>query len=136
MVVDDGEGATKRVRIEVAGAASAAAARRVARSIAESQLVKTAFYGGDPNWGRIIAAAGYAGVPLRAERVSVRIGGIAVLRRGEPATPAAVRRAAAVMRKHAFSVAVDLGERGAETAVITASDLTPAYVRFNSAYST
>jgi glutamate N-acetyltransferase / amino-acid N-acetyltransferase len=54
-------GVAKRVRIEMAGAASAAAARQVARSIAESELVKTALYGGDPNWGRIVAAAGYAG---------------------------------------------------------------------------
>jgi glutamate N-acetyltransferase/amino-acid N-acetyltransferase len=136
MVVDDGEGATKRVRIEVTGAPSITTARRVARSIAESQLVKTALYGGDPNWGRIVASAGYAGVPLRPERVSVRIGGVTVLRRGEPGVPSALRRAAAVMRKHVFEMVVDLGVRGRGVAAITTSDLTPAYVRFNSAYST
>ncbi len=135
MVVADGEGATKRVRIEARGAATPAAARRVARSIAGSQLVKTALYGGDPNWGRIVCAAGYAGVPLRPERLGVRIGGVEVLRRGEPAAPHVVRRAAAAMRRDAFTVTVDLGA-GAGTATITTSDLTPAYVRFNSAYST
>jgi glutamate N-acetyltransferase/amino-acid N-acetyltransferase len=136
MVVMDGEGATKRVRIEVHGAASDAAARRIARSVAESQLVKTALYGGDPNWGRIICAAGYAGVPLRPERVSVRIGDVPVLQRGEPGSPSRVRSAAAVMRRRAFTIGIDLGERRRGTAVVTTSDLTPAYVRFNSAYST
>jgi glutamate N-acetyltransferase/amino-acid N-acetyltransferase len=136
MVVMDGEGATKRVRIDVRGAASDAAARRVARSVAESQLVKTALYGGDPNWGRIICAAGYAGVPLRPERVSVRIGDVPVLQRGEPGSPSRVRSAAAVMRRRAFTIGIDLGEQRRGTAVVTTSDLTPAYVRFNSAYST
>ncbi|MBI3767901.1 MAG: bifunctional glutamate N-acetyltransferase/amino-acid acetyltransferase ArgJ [Deltaproteobacteria bacterium] len=135
MVVADGEGATKRVRVEVHGAATPAAARRVARSIAGSQLVKTAFYGADPNWGRIVCAAGYAGVLLRPERLGVRISGVEVLRRGEPAAPHVVRRAAAAMRRDTFTVAVDLGA-GAGAATITTSDLTPAYVRFNSAYST
>jgi glutamate N-acetyltransferase / amino-acid N-acetyltransferase len=136
MVVADGEGASKRVRIEVRGAMTVAGARRVARNVAQSSLVKTALYGGDPNWGRIVCAAGYAGVPFDPERVSVRIGDALVLRRGEPAPADVVRRAAARMRRNAFSVVVDLGGRGAGTAIITTSDLTPAYVRFNSAYST
>ena len=135
MVVADGEGATKCVRIEVSGAATAAAARRVARSIATSQLVKTALYGGDPNWGRIVCAAGYAGVALVPERLRVAIGTVPVLQRGEPAADALVRRAAAAMRRPSFSVRVDLGG-GPATATVTTSDLTPAYVRFNSAYST
>jgi len=135
MVVADGEGATKCVRIEVTGAATVAAARRVARSVAESQLVKTALYGGDPNWGRIVCAAGYAGVALVPERLRVAIAGIPVLRRGEPAPDAAVRRAAGAMRRVSFTVSIDLGS-GRATATVTTSDLTPAYVRFNSAYST
>jgi glutamate N-acetyltransferase/amino-acid N-acetyltransferase len=136
MVVADGEGASKRVRIEVRGARSEAGARRIARSIAQSSLVKTALYGGDPNWGRIVCAAGYAGVPLDPARMSVRIGGIAVLRRGEPAPDAVTRRAARLMRGDAFTIAVDVAAGGSRSAAITASDLTPAYVRFNSAYST
>jgi glutamate N-acetyltransferase/amino-acid N-acetyltransferase len=136
MVVADGEGATKRVRITVRGARGDAAARRVARAVAESQLVKTALFGADPNWGRIACAAGYAGVALRPECLSVRIGGVPVLRRGEAAGPAAVRRAAAVMHKPAFTVAIDLGVGGRGAATVTTSDLSLAYVRFNSAYST
>jgi glutamate N-acetyltransferase/amino-acid N-acetyltransferase len=135
MVVADGEGATKCVRIEVRGAATVAAARRVGRSIAQSQLVKTALYGGDPNWGRIVCAAGYAGVALEPQRLRVAIGGVPVLQRGEPARDALVRRAAAAMCRTSFTVSVDLGG-GRATATITTSDLTPAYVRFNSAYST
>src|SRR5439155_20207563 len=109
MVVADGEGATKCVRIEVTGAATVAAARRVARTVAESQLVRTALYGGDPNWGRIVCAAGYAGAPLRPERISVTIDDVAVLRRGEPASAAVVKRAAARMRRPSVAIRVDLG---------------------------
>jgi len=136
MVVADGEGASKRVRITVQGATSDVAARRVAQSVARSSLVKTALYGGDPNWGRIVCAAGYAGVAVDPARMGVRIGGVPVLRRGEPAPDALVRRAAAVMRADAFTVIVDVAAGGRGAATVTTSDLTPAYVRFNSAYST
>jgi glutamate N-acetyltransferase/amino-acid N-acetyltransferase len=136
LVVADGEGATKRARITVVGARTTEHARRAARSIAESQLVKTALFGGDPNWGRIACAAGYAGVPLVAERLSVAIGGVSVLTRGVPASPAIVKRAATVMRDAAFPITVDLATGGRGTATVTASDLTPAYVKFNSDYST
>jgi glutamate N-acetyltransferase/amino-acid N-acetyltransferase len=137
MVVADGEGATKRARITVTGAKTVADARAAARSIAESQLVKTALFGGDPNWGRIACAAGYAGVPLWADGLTITIGGIPVLRRGVPASDAVVRRAAAAMRAAAIDITVDLATaQGHGTATVTTSDLTPAYVRFNSAYST
>jgi glutamate N-acetyltransferase/amino-acid N-acetyltransferase len=136
MVVADGEGATKRARITVVGARTADDARRAARAIAGSQLVKTALFGGDPNWGRIACAAGYAGVPLVPERLSVTIGGVTVLARGVPAPAAVVGRAAAIMRDPAFPIMVDLASGGRGTATMTTSDLTPAYVRFNSAYST
>jgi glutamate N-acetyltransferase/amino-acid N-acetyltransferase len=136
MVVADGEGATRRARITVVGARSITDARRAARSIGESQLVKTALFGGDPNWGRIACAAGYAGVPLVAERLSVTIGGHRVLARGVPATAATVRRAATAMRADAVGITVDLATGGRGAATLTASDLTPEYVRFNSDYST
>jgi glutamate N-acetyltransferase/amino-acid N-acetyltransferase len=135
-VVADGEGATKRVRVRVHGARSERAARRVARSIAGSLLVKTALYGGDPNWGRIACAAGYAGVPLALARMSITIAGVPVLRRGTPASERAIRRAAGAMRTPAFTIAVDLGSGRRAEATVTTSDLSPAYVRFNSAYST
>jgi glutamate N-acetyltransferase/amino-acid N-acetyltransferase len=136
MVVADGEGATKRARITVVGARTVDDARRAARSIAESQLVKTAIFGGDPNWGRIACAAGYAGVPLAAERLSVVIGGVKVLSRGTPASVAVVKKAAAAMRGDAFPIMVDLATGGRGSATVTASELTPAYVKFNSDYST
>lgn len=136
MVVADGEGATKRMRITVAGARTVADARRAARAIGESQLVKTALFGGDPNWGRIACAAGYAGVPLDADRLSVTIAGVTVLARGVPASPAVVARAARGMRGDAVDVVVDLVAGGRATASFAASDLTPAYVKFNSDYST
>jgi glutamate N-acetyltransferase/amino-acid N-acetyltransferase len=136
MVVADGEGATKRMRITVVGARTALEARRAARRIGESQLVKTALYGSDPNWGRIACAAGHAGVALDADRLSVAIAGVPVLRRGLPAAPAAVTRAARGMRGDAVDVRVDLATGGRGRATILASDLTPAYVKFNSDYST
>jgi len=136
MVVADGEGATKRARITVVGARTPAQAQRAARSIGESQLVKTALFGGDPNWGRIACAAGYAGVPLVADHLSVTIGGVPVLARGVPATPAVVRRAARLMQADTVAITVDLATGGRGTATLVASDLTPAYVRFNSDYST
>ncbi len=98
--------------------------------------MKTALFGGDPNWGRIACAAGYAGVPLAPDRLSVAVGGIPVLRRGVPAPPAVVRRAAAAMRGDAVAITVDLATGGRGRATLVASDLTPEYVRFNSDYST
>lgn len=136
MVVADGEGATKRARITVVGARSAADAQRAARAIGESQLVKTALFGGDPNWGRIACAAGYAGVPLAADRLSVSIGGNTVLKRGVPAAAGVVARAAKAMRGDAVAITVDLATGGRGASTLVASDLTPAYVRFNSDYST
>jgi glutamate N-acetyltransferase/amino-acid N-acetyltransferase len=135
-VVADGEGATKRVRVRVHGARSEGAARRVARAIAGSLLVKTALYGGDPNWGRIACAAGYSGVPLALARLSIAIANVPVLRRGTPASEASIRRAARAMRASAFTIAVDVGSGGKAEATVTTSDLSPAYARFNSAYST
>ncbi|MBI1865553.1 MAG: bifunctional glutamate N-acetyltransferase/amino-acid acetyltransferase ArgJ, partial [Nitrospirae bacterium] len=90
-IVRDGEGASKFIRVVVTGAASVSAARRVARAVAVSPLVKTAVYGGDPNWGRIAAAAGNAGVAFRPENVSIRVGGVPIVRRGEGLGAAAER---------------------------------------------
>jgi glutamate N-acetyltransferase/amino-acid N-acetyltransferase len=82
MIVKDGEGATKIARIDVRGAGSASDAERVARAIANSPLVKTALAGGDPNWGRIVCAAGYSGAAIDASKVDVRVNGLYLCRRG------------------------------------------------------
>ena len=85
-IAADGEGATKVVRISVKGAATDAAARAIARTIANSPLVKTAMHGNDPNWGRIVSAAGYAGVPFDPDRCVLTLQGVPVFRNGQPVT--------------------------------------------------
>src|SRR5256886_16740093 len=83
-IVADGEGAQRVIEIEVRHAKNEAAARRIAETIATSPLVKTAFAGGDPNWGRIFAAAGRSGVKFDTALVDIQMAGIPVLRRGQP----------------------------------------------------
>ncbi len=109
-IVADGEGAQRVVEIEVRGARSVAAAERVARAVAESPLVKTALAGADPNWGRVLAAAGRAGVALDPARTRIWLAGTLVFARGRPLPfhEQAVRRA---LRRQYVFIALDLGER-------------------------
>src|SRR5207237_5185433 len=92
-IVRGGEGATKLVTIRVAGAASRDEARRAAKAIANSPLVKTAIHGGDPNWGRLIAVAGRAGVAFELSRAAVAIGSTMLFERGRPHDENAPREA-------------------------------------------
>ncbi|MBP2675271.1 MAG: argJ [Deltaproteobacteria bacterium] len=133
MIVRDGEGATRVVRIEVTGARTVAEAERAARAAATSPLVKTAVYGADINWGRVIAAVGRAGITVDPMRVSMRFAGEEVLRRGLRPDPAAERRAVPKIRKEAYAIEVDLG-LGKAGAHLYFSDLTQDYVRINSGY--
>ena len=134
LVVLDGEGTTRLVEILVRGARSATDARRVARVIGDSMLCKTAFHGGDPNWGRFVMAAGNAGVPIDQERVDVTIGGVPVARRGRP-LPGALGKARARMRRREVRIVLDL-HLGRGEGRIVAADLSLAYVRFNAEYTT
>jgi glutamate N-acetyltransferase/amino-acid N-acetyltransferase len=134
MIVADGEGASKLVRVAVRGAGSRQDADRAARAIANSLLVKTALYGADPNWGRIACALGYSGARFRPERTIIRIGGIVVARAGRPTDGAAERRARAVMKGREFTIEVDLGA-GRDRASMLTCDLGVDYVKFNSAYT-
>jgi glutamate N-acetyltransferase/amino-acid N-acetyltransferase len=134
MVIRDGEGATKMVDVEVSGAASDAAAETVARAIACSPLVKTAFAGADPNWGRLVCAIGNAGIDVDFAKLSLDIGDVPVARAGALVSEESLRAARRVMRRDAFAVRVVLGA-GTGMATVVTSDLTEAYVRFNSAYS-
>lgn len=133
-VVADGEGATKLVEVRVDGARTAAHARKVAFAVANSQLVKTAFFGEDPNVGRIMMALGNAGAPVAEEAVDVSLGGVKVVRRGV-AVGAREDAAAKVMQRPSFTVRISLGLGDARASVWT-SDLGHEYVRINSDYRT
>jgi glutamate N-acetyltransferase/amino-acid N-acetyltransferase len=133
LVVLDGEGASRCVEIVVRGAPSGTGAARVARTIATSTLTRAALHGADPNWGRILCAAGYAGVPFDPSRARIWIAGVAVVRGG--VSCGGERAAARAMRRREYRIVVDLGS-GRATGRMLTTDLSPAYVRFNSAYST
>jgi glutamate N-acetyltransferase/amino-acid N-acetyltransferase len=129
----DAEGATKLVEIHVCGAPDEDAAEKVARTVAESQLVKTAFNGGDPNWGRIIAAAGRSGVPFDPAAIDLSIGEVPIVRKGTMVDEDWEYRAAEVMELREFSVLLDL-KAGRADAVILTTDLSAEYVRINADY--
>jgi glutamate N-acetyltransferase/amino-acid N-acetyltransferase len=133
-IVRGGEGATKLVTVVVSGAASPDEARRAAKAIANSPLVKTAIHGGDPNWGRLIAVAGRAGVEFVLERAAVRIGSIVLFDNGRPHDERAAD-AAAYLGGTDLTVAVDLGAGTASSTVWTC-DLSAEYVRINAEYRT
>jgi glutamate N-acetyltransferase/amino-acid N-acetyltransferase len=133
-IVRGGEGATKVITVTVTGAASATEARRAAKAIANSPLVKTAIHGGDPNWGRLIAVAGRAGVEFELARAAVTIGSIVLFKNGRPYDEAAPE-AAAYLKNHEVAVIVDLGAGSASSTVWTC-DLSAEYVRINAEYRT
>jgi len=133
-IVADGEGAQRVIEIEVRHAKSEAAARRIAETIATSPLVKTAFAGGDPNWGRIFAASGRSGVKFDPALVDIKMAGIPVLRRGQPL--AFNERAASnkLLAEH-VPIVVDLHAGDARARYWTC-DFTAEYVRINASYRT
>ena len=133
-VVADGEGTTKLVEVRVDGARSVSEARKVAFTVANSKLVKTAFFGQDPNIGRFMMAIGNAGVPVVEETIDVALGGVKVVRRGL-AVGTRESAAAKVMQRPSFTVRISLGMGDARTSVWT-SDLGHEYVRINSDYRT
>jgi glutamate N-acetyltransferase / amino-acid N-acetyltransferase len=134
-IPSDGEGATHLISIEVTGASNHADADRIARSIANSALVKTAILGGDPNWGRIVSAAGYCGVQFDPVEVSLRINGIELFRAGTPIPFEAKQVSEAIQNKFETQIQLWVGT-GSGSAQHWTSDLTVDYVRFNSEYTT
>ena len=120
--------------IEVRGARSAADAEKVARQIANSPLVKTAFFGCDPNFGRIVMAAGKAGIPLDLERMEVTMAGIRLASRGALHTEA-FAAAAERMKDPEFGLTIDL-KLGKASATIATCDLSYDYVKINADYTT
>ena len=131
----DGEGATKLVTIDVCGAKNPSQADGAARRVANSMLVKTALFGGDPNWGRILQTIGAGRYAINLERSSIRLGGVAVFRRGQSTGPAARRRAEAAQARDEISIEIDLGAGDASARVWTC-DLSYDYVKINAEYTT
>jgi glutamate N-acetyltransferase/amino-acid N-acetyltransferase len=132
-VVRDGEGATKFVEIGVTGAVNDADARRVAMSIANSPLVKTAIAGEDANWGRIVMAVGKSGAEADRDRLSITFGGITVASNGQRAPDYSEEATSAYMKGQALTIGVDLGiGRGKYTA--WTCDLTHRYIDINADY--
>jgi len=134
-IVRGGEGATKLVTVRVTGAASPADAWLAGRTIANSPLVKTAVHGGDPNWGRLIAAAGRSGADFVLEHASVSVGDVEVFANGTPhdeRTPEAER----VMQQAELTITVDLGTGGPHEATMWTCDFSAEYVKINAEYRT
>ncbi|THJ24621.1 MAG: bifunctional glutamate N-acetyltransferase/amino-acid acetyltransferase ArgJ [Nitrospira sp. CG24E] len=129
----DGEGVTKVVKIEVTGAATVAKAQQVAYTIATSNLVKTALFGEDANWGRVMAAIGRAGVPITPSKISVLFGGVPMVQRGVGLGLPAERKIGEVFRQKEFPITVGLGQ-GRHRAHIWTTDLSFDYVRINASY--
>ena len=134
-IVRGGEGATKLVTVRVTGAATPADARLAARTIANSPLVKTAIHGGDPNWGRLIVAAGRSGAAFELDHASVAIGDVPLFVAGVPHDDRS-DAAATVLQEPTVTVTVDLGTGGAYEATMWTCDFSAEYVRINAEYRT
>ena len=133
-IASDGEGATKFLTVHVTGTKSFADAKTIAMSVAKSPLVKTAFFGEDPNWGRVICAVGYAGVPMNPETTVVKFGGIPVYAHGVGADydEAMLKK---VMSEHDIVIDIDMG-MGAQEATVWTCDFSYEYVKINGEYHT
>jgi len=134
-IPDDGEGATHLIEISITGANCDHDADAIARNIALSNLVKTAITGGDPNWGRIVSAAGYAGVPIRPEYTSLSINGLPLFRDGEPLPFDAIVVSQSIKSQKLTRIQLQVG-MGPGCAMHWTTDLNTEYVRFNSEYTT
>ena len=134
-IVRGGEGATKLIAITVSGAATDADAWMAARAIANSPLVKTAVHGGDPNWGRLIAAAGRSGAKFVLDGARVQIGSLVLFENGRPFDELAPKAAEYLMGKD-LAITVDVGAGGSHSATVWTCDLSAEYVKINAEYRT
>jgi glutamate N-acetyltransferase / amino-acid N-acetyltransferase len=135
MIVQDAEGGTKVMRINVYGAASMDDAQLAARAVGNSPLVKTALYGRDPNWGRIVAALGRSGATFVPEDVIVRIAGMTIFRQGTPVKADWDSLLASALRRDTVDIDLDLCAGDAELTLL-ASDFTEEYIKINAEYRT
>ena len=134
-IVADGEGITHVVELRIDGAANDADALKVAKAIAHSPLVKTAWAGCDPNWGRLVAAIGYSGAAIDPERIDIWFGELRICRDGGRAAEFDEKAAHAYLRQEEFSISIDLNQ-GSGSCVFWTTDLTAEYVHINADYST
>lgn len=134
-IADDGEGATHVLRVEVTGCRTRDEARQIARTVADSPLVKTAVHGADPNWGRIVSAAGYSGVAFDPNRLVLRLNGTLLFEHGQPVAFDADRVSASI--KDARETLIELAVQSGPAAIrFYSSDLTAEYVHLNADYHT
>ena len=134
-IVRGGEGATKLIAITVTGAVSDSDAWMAARAIANSPLVKTAVHGGDPNWGRLVAAAGRSGAKFVLDSARVQIGPLVLFENGRPYDERAPD-AAEYLKGASLEITVDVGAGGGHSATVWTCDLTAEYVKINAEYRT
>lgn len=134
-IVRDGEGATKFVVIEVRNARNPGEAKRAAMAVARSSLVKTALFGEDANWGRIMAALGNAGVEMDEARTDIMIGKAKLVEKGMEQGKSAVREAALALKQREIQISIDL-HKGKNAAAVWTCDLSHEYVKINAAYRT
>jgi len=135
MIVRDGEGATKVIHMEIKGARSASDALKAARTVGNSSLVKTACYGQDPNWGRIMAALGRADIVMDEEKVDIWVNDILIVSEGLGKGQDAEKKAAEIMVQKEYTITIDLHQGDFEDRIITC-DLTHEYVSINASYRT
>lgn len=135
MIVQDGEGATKVIHMEIKGAQSASDALKAARTVGNSSLVKTACYGQDPNWGRIMAALGRADIAMDEEKVDIWVNDILIVSAGLGKGQEAEKKAAEIMVRKEYTITIDLHQGDFEDRIITC-DLTHEYVSINASYRT
>jgi glutamate N-acetyltransferase / amino-acid N-acetyltransferase len=132
-VIKDGEGATKAIEIQVTGALSEEEAKNAAYTIAHSPLVKTAFFGEDANWGRILSAVGHSGAEVNPDRIDLFFDRVCIVRNGKGTGPGPEARAARVLKKKSFKVTIDLRVGKGRFSVLT-TDLSLDYVKINASY--
>ncbi|MFO7535823.1 MAG: bifunctional glutamate N-acetyltransferase/amino-acid acetyltransferase ArgJ [Kiritimatiellia bacterium] len=134
-VVADGEGATKCVTVTVEGARTPADARKTARAICNSLLVKTSWFGGDPNWGRVICAAGYSGARLDPDKVDIAYDGIPAVKGGMKAPAFSLATLEKILKQKTFTLAVSL-HQGRSSHTMLTCDCSEEYVKINGSYMT
>ena len=134
-IINDAEGATHIITLDVRGLRTRAEALTIAKAVADSALVKTAIAGADPNWGRIVSAAGYSGVDLQEQDISLKLNGTPLYERGTPVSFDAAKVSAGIRQNRDVHIELDL-TLGSEGVRYWTSDLTAEYVRLNADYTT